>query len=386
MFNIFLTFRFPKATRVHANYAGALLAYDILQLTAVIYLCTGIANPFTSLLLAPVSVAASSLTKSWKWSLIILTLVALTFLAITHTPIQSINLPSLAPDGLPQVRNVKPVHMMGMLPALAYALILITVYSGRIAQESRELSNALSATEMVLAREQHLSALDGLAAAAAHELGTPLATIAVVANEMSDNIDNQQALQNDIALIKAQSERCRTILSHLNSMKTEGAYPFEIVPFDQLIEECVAPHRDFGIDIAINRVQVKSNPPMIHRNAGIEYGLGNLIENAVDFAETEVQININWNETRIKLEIIDDGAGFDPDILSKLGDPYTTTRPRPPEEGDASEPGGLGLGIFIAKTLLERTGATVAFLNTKNESNAGVIITWPTDHFAIPAS
>lgn len=372
--NIVLSIRFAKVTRVNPTYAGLLLGYDILQLSGLLFLTGGIENPFAILLLAPVTISATSLNIGWTRTHIAMVLAAIVFLSQFHYPL---------PIHADEVLALPPHHTFGMMPALICALLFIATYAGRIAHESRQLANALSATELVLAREQHLSALDGLAAAAAHELGTPLATIALVAKEMGNNDGDAQALCDDIDLLKEQSDRCRTILSRLTSMQTEGGHPFDLASFDEILEECVAPHRNFGITIHINKIQIKSKSPVIKRSAGLVYGLGNLIENAVDFAQSEVYINVNWSASRIKLEIIDDGPGFAPEILSKLGDPYTTTRPRASKDSDPVEPGGLGLGIFIAKTLLERTGAHVAFSNMQAASNACAVVIWPTNSLEV---
>lgn len=372
--NVMLSIRFAKVTRVSPTYTGLLLCYDILQLAGLLFMTGGIENPFAILLLAPVTISATSLSVRWTRIHIALVLSAIVFLSQFHYPL---------PRHIDEIVLLPPHHTMGMMPALICALFFIATYAGRIAHEARQLANALSATELVLAREQHLSALDGLAAAAAHELGSPLATIALVAKEMGNNEGDEQAMREDIALLKEQSDRCRTILSRLTSMQTEGGHPYECVSFEQLLEECIAPHRNFGITIHINRIQIKSQSPMINRSAGLVYGLGNLIENAVDFAKSEVYINISWTAKRIKLEVIDDGPGFAPEILSRLGDPYTTTRPRDFNDSDPVEPGGLGLGIFIAKTLLQRTGAKVSFSNMQEESNACVIIAWPTSSLEV---
>lgn len=374
LLNIVLSFQFAKATRVRSPFAGALLCYDVVQLSGLLFLTGGIANPFAILLLAPVTISATSLNIYWTRVLVSLVLVALAVLWFVHFPLPH------SPDS----SHVMPTHQVfGTTLALICALFFISTYAGRIAHESRQLANALNATEMVLAREQHLSALDGLAAAAAHELGTPLATIALVAKELSAGESDKAAIAEDIALIKEQSDRCRTILAQLTSLQTEGGHPYERLPLDQILEECAAPHRNFGIAITINQVRLDNSAPMVQRNAGLAYGLGNLIENAVDFAHTDVRINIFWNDKRIKIEIIDDGRGFSPDILSKLGDPYTTTRPRLSPDSDPVEPGGLGLGIFIAKTLLERSGAQVTFSNMNEDGHACVTLIWPTSELAI---
>jgi two-component system sensor histidine kinase RegB len=266
---------------------------------------------------------------------------------------------------------------MAVLSSIAFTAI----YAWRVAEEARLLANALSATELVLQREQHLSALDGLAAAAAHELGTPLATIALVAKEMERALGNDPKFHEDVTLLRSQSERCRQILKRLTSLSSESEVHLARLPLTSLVEEVIAPHRDFGIAIKLEPGEQVGPEPVGHRNPGVIYGLGNLVENAVDFAVNTVVIRWNWNERDVVFEVIDDGPGFPPEIIDRIGEPYMTTR------HGAERGGGLGLGLFIAKTLLERSGATLTFSNA-NERGKGAIVTieWPREVFLNPRS
>src|SRR6185437_335968 len=231
-------------------------------------------------------------------------------------------------------------------------------YAWQITEEAHQLSDALASTELVLAREQHLSQLDGLAAAAAHELGTPLSTISVIAKELENAIPADAPHGDDVRLLRQQATRCRDILAKLTELSASGA-PFDHVPLAALIEEVVAPHRNFGVDIDV--ALPSGGSPMVTRNPAILYGLGNLIENAVDFARERVVIDAAWNEDTIDLTIVDDGPGFAPDIMQRIGEPYVTSRRSSEDDGDEQK--GLGLGVFIAKTLLERSGANLALKN-----------------------
>src|SRR6185437_13510315 len=250
-------------------------------------------------------------------------------------------------------------------------------YAWQITEEAHQLSDALASTELVLAREQHLSQLDGLAAAAAHELGTPLSTISVIAKELENAIPADAPHGDDVRLLRQQATRCRDILAKLTELSASGA-PFDHVPLAALIEEVVAPHRNFGVEIDVTLAG--GSPPMVARNPAILYGLGNLIENAVDFARERVVIEAAWSEDIINLSIIDDGPGFAPEIMERLGEPYVTSRRDPGDGGD--EPIGLGLGFFIAKTLLERSGAAIALENrTAPEQGAAVRLHWNRSDF-----
>jgi two-component system sensor histidine kinase RegB len=230
----------------------------------------------------------------------------------------------------------------------------------------------------VLAREQHLSALDGLAAAAAHELGTPLATIALVAKELEREFPAGSLHADDIALLKSQSQRCRDILAKLTSLSSQADRHLDRLPLSHLIEEVVEPYRTFGVEIAIAPGEGAGAEPVGRRNPAIVYGLANLVENAVDFALSRVDVASQWTEHDVAVTIKDDGPGFAPGIIDKIGEPYVTTR-GPAGGGDGDhEAGGLGLGFFIAKTLLERTGARLKFANRESpESGAVVRVAWP---------
>jgi two-component system sensor histidine kinase RegB len=233
----------------------------------------------------------------------------------------------------------------------------------------------------VLAREQHLSQLDGLAAAAAHELGTPLSTITVVATELERAIKPSSPLAEDVGLLREQAQRCRAILGKLTELSS-SVEPFDRMPLSALIEEVVAPHRNFGIDISVLLLGGDTAEPVGGRNPAILYGLGNIVENAVDFAGERVDVKVEWCEERVEVTITDDGSGFAAEIMDRIGEPYVTSaRRRRPNIG-GEEGGGLGLGFFIAKTLLERSGAKLIFANRPPpEQGAMVRVTWRRDDF-----
>jgi two-component system sensor histidine kinase RegB len=264
--------------------------------------------------------------------------------------------------------------------AMFVQVAFIGLYTWKIADENRQIADALAATELVLEREQHLSALDGLAAAAAHELGTPLATIALVSREIERAMPADAAYADDIHLLRQQTERCRAILARLTSLGS-GDAPFDRMPLSQLIDEVVAPHRPFGTEIAVSLPDGRAAEPEIARNPGILYGLGNLIENAVDFANKKVTVSADWNADWIEILISDDGPGFADAVIDRIGEPYVSVRKR-----KADGPGGLGLGIFIAKTLLERTGATLVIRNRPHPAKgAAVLVRWPREKFKFEA-
>jgi two-component system sensor histidine kinase RegB len=368
--NLFLALRYPASHRLNALPALAILTFDALQLAGLLYMTGGLTNPFSLLIAVPVVVSATSLPLRLTVALGGFVVALATLLVFFHLP-----LPWREGEPL----NIPFLYVAGMWMAIVSSIAFTAIYAWRIAEEARQLANALAATELVLQREQHLSALDGLAAAAAHELGTPLATIALVAKEMQRALGADPKFQEDVALLRSQSERCREILKRLTSLSTENEVHLARLPLTSLVEEVTAPHREFGIAIELEPGERIGPEPVGRRNPGVLYGLGNLVENAVDFARKTVHVGWSWNDQRIRLEVRDDGPGFPPDIIDRIGEPYMSTR-------QGVEPGGgLGLGLFIAKTLLERSGATLRFQNAPERGQgAMVVVTWTRDAFVKP--
>jgi two-component system sensor histidine kinase RegB len=367
--NIALRLRYPATERVEPPRAAAFLAFDIVQLAFLLFLTGGLENPFAFLFLAPVLISATSLPPLLTLGLGALAMACATALTTWHLPL----------PWFPGERLIMPyLYVVGMWFSVLLGLSFIGVYAWRVADEARLLSDALSATELVLAREQHLSQLDGLAAAAAHELGTPLATIALVAKELEVSAPRGDDVIDDIRLLRSQVERCREILGKLASLGENGA-PFDELGLAHLIEEVVSPHRDFGIVIEVRLDGEPGGEPVTGRNAGLLYGLGNIVENAVDFAREHVTVEAAWDARSLSITVSDDGPGFPPDIIGRLGEPYITNR-KPRDPGQPG--GGLGLGFFIAKTLLERSGAAISLANrVPPESGATVRLEWPREAF-----
>ena len=250
--------------------------------------------------------------------------------------------------------QLPPIYMIGVWLSILLAIGFIGVYAWQITEESRQLADALAATELVLAREQHLSQLDGLAAAAAHELGTPLSTISVIAKELENAIAADAPHGDDVRLLREQATRCRDILAKLTELSSSGE-PFDRTPLTALIEEVVAPHRNFGVAIDVTAPPERGAEPVGARNPAILYGLGNLLENAVDFARERVEVGAQWSDEIVEVTISDDGPGFAPEIMDRIGEPYVTSRKRNAERTPTTMPAGLGLGLFhrqdLARTL-----------------------------------
>lgn len=365
--NLYLGFRFPAAQQLGPRAAFGILLFDSLQLSGLLYLTGGLTNPFGLLLTVPVVISATSMPLKLTAALGGVVVAATTFLVFFHLP-------------LPWAQDaelVMPfVYLAGMWMAVLSSIAFTALYAFRVAEEGRLLANALAATELVLQREQHLSALDGLAAAAAHELGTPLATIALVSREMEREVKDPK-LREDVTLLRSQSERCREILKRLTSLSSDSEAHMLRLPLTSLIEDAVAPHREFGRAILLSPGERDGPEPVGRRNPGVIYGIGNLVENAVDFAKETVTVSWSWSGNTVSITILDDGDGFPPEIIDRIGEPYISTR----QDGSSSG-GGLGLGLFIAKTLLERSGATIRFYNSSKRGQGAIVaVDWPRTRF-----
>jgi len=372
--NVALRLRFHITQRLDPDRAAWLLAFDIGELAVLLFLTGGLQNPFAFLFLGPVLLSATALPPRFTLMLGGFAVACATVLVFVHYP-----LPWDSEDPL----KLPPIYMMGVWLSILLAIGFIGVYAWQITEESRQLADALAATELVLAREQHLSQLDGLAAAAAHELGTPLSTISVIAKELENAIAQNAPHGEDVRLLREQATRCRDILAKLTELSS-GGEPFDRMPLSALIEEVVAPHRNFGVVIDVEMPSERPSEPVGARNPAIVYGLGNLLENAVDFARERVVVNAHWNEDAVEVVISDDGPGFAPEIMARIGEPYVTSRNRDITRTD-EEPTGLGLGFFIAKTLLERSGAVLTFENRTFPARGAVVrIHWRREEFERP--
>jgi two-component system sensor histidine kinase RegB len=360
LLNIFLILHRQAATRLSERDAALYLGYDTLQLAALLYLTGGLQNPFAILILAPITVAATILSQRPVIGLSGLAVAAITALAIWHMPLPW-------PGGQPPVFPLPLVF--GTWTALTLATLFIALYTWSVAQEARRLRDAVAATQLALAREQQVSAVGSLAAAAAHELGSPLATIAVVAKELARELPSDSPYAEDAALLVSQSERCRKILAQLTQQHDEdGGSPYARLPISALVEAAMASHNDQGVRLIFATTSASAeNEPLVRRSPEILHGLNNLIQNAVQFARREVSVTTSWDAATVTVEIADDGPGFPLHLLNRLGEPYLSTR--------AGEANHMGLGIFIAQSLLERSGARLSFANLP-EGGAHVAISW----------
>lgn len=347
--------------------AAAQLGFDIAQITGLLYLTGGAANPFSLMLIAPVTLAAASLPLRPLAVLGAIAIAASIALAFFALPLPS----------TPELRVALPTsYLLGAAAANVAGIVIIAGSVRQAAEQSARMALALDVTQTVLSREQRLSALGTLAAAAAHELGTPLATISIVSRELSREAPTPQ-VKEDADLLVAQAERCREILRRLTD--TPDAASDEVherMSLLQLVHEVIEPHASVqGVRVeAIVSGAPGVKAPDIWRMPEVLHAMTSFVENAVDFAQSEILVSARFDAETVSMEIRDDGPGFAPEILAKLGEPYVTSRPG--VEGGRTGHVGMGLGFFIAKTLLERTGAAVTFQNGRPRG-AVVSARWP---------
>lgn len=365
LLNAYLYARHPSTQRLSPRSAMFVLGFDIIQLAGLLFLTGGLVNPFSVLICVPVIIASASLPISRTWMLGILTLACVALLWFYALPL---------PWGDSDRPSIPPTYLIGVGFSIMCMTVFAAFYAYRVSAEANQLAQALTATELALQREQHLSAIDGLAAAAAHELGTPLATISVVAKEMQRSLNPDNPLYEDTQLLTSQSQRCRDILQRLTTLSTDDEAHMRRLPFSSMIEEVIAPHREFGIEI-ISSIDANSEyEPVSRRNAGIIFGLGNIMENAVDYADRRVKLIASYDTEKVAITIEDDGPGYSESVLQQIGEPYMKHR----TDNQLERAGGLGLGVFIAKTLLERSGAQLTFDNKHYPARgASVTIKWP---------
>jgi len=362
--NLYLQFRLKK-NQLNNFTSTFFLFYELLQLSALLYLTGGITNPFSILLIVPAIVASTFLTLKSTINLSLITIIILIVLTIYNLP-------------LPYYGDVLHFHVpdtyLYALPiAIVITLVFLTYFGIRFGIESRKRTEALNKLELILAKEHELESIGLQAAAAAHSLGTPLSTITVVARELENEIGNNPKYAKDIDLLISQTKRCSDILKNLSRDQLKEDSFLINIKIDELIKEII---RSFT-KISEKKLSLFSEKnklnPQIERTLEITYGLRNFIGNAVKYSNSTVDIILESNNKITEVKVCDDGPGFSEDILNVLGEPYIRSKNK-----KISSKSGLGLGTFIGKTLLERMKANVHFNKCAKTNGALVTITWQT--------
>ncbi len=379
---------FPETKRLSEGQTMASLLFDTAQLALLLGLTGGLANPFAFLILAPATIGATVLSPRSSGAVALVTIAFVTLVAFYYLPLRTAGGTVLSPPA---------IFGVGHWLAIVIGVSFLTIYAGRVSSEIRSMGRALLATQMALAREQKLTDLGGVVAAAAHELGTPLATIKLVSAELADELDGRPEQRDDALLIRREADRCAEILRSMGRAGKDDLH-LRAAPLSAVLREAAEPHLDRGRDVRFELLPAPDGParePTIARRPEIIHGLRNLIQNAVDFAQATVWVEARWSANRLALRIMDDGPGFPAHLLGRIGDPFLRRRPTEPSQ-DRPEYDGMGLGLFIAKTLLERTGAEITFANgsdpflaeSERPERGGAIVEviWPLARIAQSAS
>ena len=364
--NLFLQFKI-RVNQLKDTYASFFLLYDLIQLSALLYLTGGILNPFSFLLIIPAIVSSTFLSMGTTIILGVITSFMLFLLGHFY-----ISLPGMDET----IFYVPNFYKFGLLTSILIGLIFLSYFGIRFSGETKKRSEALNKLQEVIAKEYELESLGGQAAAAAHSLGTPLATISVVAKELKKEIGNNKEISKDVDLLISQTKRCSEILKQISKKQIEEDSFLSSIRIEDLLEEIINSFRETSskhIELITNEDQNKIN---IQRTPEIIYGLRNFIGNAIKFSKSKVQINLKSNDKIIEIKIYDDGPGIPEDIINKIGEPYIKSKSK-----ELSSNSGLGLGTFLGKTLLERQGAILKFKRNCKLGGAQVTLSWTPSNF-----
>ena len=359
--NLYLQFK-VKANQLKDTYASLFLLYDLFQLAILLYLTGGIFNPFSFLLIIPAIVSSTFL--SMGTTIILGFITSLILFTLTH---YYLPLPGLLVENF----EAPTFYKFGILISILIGLIFLSYFGIRFAGETKKRSEALNKLQEVIAKEYELESLGGQAAAAAHSLGTPLATIAVVAKELKKEIGDNKDVSKDIDLLISQTKRCSEILKQISKKQIEEDIFLSSIKLEDLLEEIIDSFKETSskkIELVSNDDNNKIN---IERTPEIIYGLRNFIGNAVKFSKSRVKIDLMSDLEKIEIKINDDGPGIPDDIIKKIGEPYIKSK-----SAELNSNSGLGLGTFLGKTLLEKQGAKLLFRRNNDLGGALVIISW----------
>ena len=360
--NLYLIFIYKK-TQLSDRSAFIFLLIDILQLGILLYLSGGITNPFVIFILIPSVFSSSNLSLRTNTLLVILTIIIIVFLTFNYQDL---------PINLNSDFHNNHYFYYSIPVSLIIALVFLNYFAMTFGTQSRLRKEALGKMEEVMAKEHELLSLGGQAAAAAHSLGTPLSTITIIAHDLMKQFKGQKDLEKDIELLNSQVERCNEILKRLTlNPVEEDEFIDKDINIRDYLHEIITSFREISKKEFVFNCDQDSNPKKISKSIEIVYGLRNFIGNANKFAKNSIFINLKSDSEFTELTVEDDGNGYPRDIISKIGEPYLKSN----YSKDKSKE-GLGLGLFIGKTLLEKNFASVNCRNSKTRSGAEVIIRW----------
>jgi two-component system sensor histidine kinase RegB len=358
--NFGLSTLYERTDRMTGRELSLHLAFDLIQAGVLLFLTGGLANPFALLLIVPVTIAATLLTAREMAPL-----VGLAFFVLSVVWFWAQPLPWSGPPP-----EFPLVYRVGDVIAYALAIGFLAVYLWMVSAEARDRARALVATEAALTREARMNALGSLAAAAAHELGGPLGSISLIAHSLEEQLGDDPDFGEDIRLLAAEAARSRRIMKEL-STRAEAEDPFAVLTLDLLLHEVAESVKPARVPV---RVATTAAQPLVQRSPELLHALNNLVSNAVRHAGTEVRLETIVTSSEIRVVVLDDGFGFPPDLLPRLGEPMLGP--------SRSKSDSTGLGVFIATTLIERTGGRLAFSN-RPEGGARVDVRWPREAFEV---
>ena len=364
--NLYLQFGI-KSNQLKDIYASLFLLYDLMQLGALLYLTGGIFNPFSFLLIIPAIVSSTFLSMGTTIILVFFTSILLFLISYFYLPL----------PGTQENILIFPIfYKTGILIAILIGLIFLSYFGIRFAGENKKRSEAFNKLQEVISKEYELESLGGQAAAAAHSLGTPLATISVVAKELKKDIGDNVEYSKDIDLLISQTKRCSEILKKISRKQIEDDQFISSVKTEDLIEEIINSFRETSSKEINIICEDDKNKIDIQRTPEIIYGLRNFIGNAVKFSKSKVEVYLKSDIKNILIIVTDDGPGFPDDIKDVLGEPYIKSKSK-----EVSLNSGLGLGTFLGKTLLEKRGAKLSFSRDNKLGGASVMISWDIESF-----
>ena len=363
--NLFLQFKF-KAIQLKDLYASVFLIYDLIQLTLLLYITGGISNPFSILMIVPTIVSSTFLSMGTTIILGFLTIIFLFLLTIFHYPLPGIHEHSI---------TFPKLYLIGYFIAIIVGLVFLGYFGIRFSGESKRRSDAIIKLQQVIAKEYELESLGAQAAAAAHSLGTPLATISVVATELKKELGSNKEFSKDIDLLITQTKRCGEILKKISKKQIIEDQFFSKTKLEDLLNEIIVSFKETSSKQIFLITNYNKNNLNFQRSPELIYGLRNFIGNAVKFSKSIVEIVLISDSKKIQIKINDDGPGFQDDVKEIIGEPYIKSKSR-----QVSPNSGTGLGTFLGKTLLERQSAYLDFSNDTKLGGASVIISWDVDN------
>ena len=361
--NIIIMIRYPLTKILNFTETFYFLFYDLIQLVLLLSLTGGLTNPFCVLILAPIVIAATYLDLKRTILIVSISAISLTILTFFYFPLES--------DQLGINKNdFTRFGIFSIWAALLIALVFISAYCFKVADESRKNTRALRETQLALSNEEKVSALMSLTAAAVHELGTPLSTISVIAKELMNNTNKEDLNHDDLVLINSQIKRCSDILERLrtDSFSEKSNEFINKLDFKRMINEIIDSYQNEKIEFIVQTEEYfDTNNITILRSPEIIHSISNIVDNAIKHAKKRVIVNLKESANDILIEIIDDGEGFSQDIYPLLGEPYV-------RKSTKNKHKGLGLGLFISKNLLGKNFGDIKFLNLKDQGGCVQIL------------